>query len=256
MISYTLPSTRQIFCWLFLVMILSFGIGGILLFIDSGKAKLNRDESSDFRIPYDGIETVRMNLNVDTGTINISGGSMEHILSGKVRADTKQYLPRLTHVTTNKTLYASVDRHSDLLHEMIGGEEKWDIRLGNQTPMSLLISVGTGDIHVAPGDAQISELALESGAGSIFLNITAWKGKDLPIRIENGAGDITVLFPDKSHVSVSLDRALGNLFLTGFSGDAHGYYHTTDKPDAPVIHVTISQGLGDVTLRTENPMKE
>jgi len=252
----TLPSTRQIFCWLFLIMILSFGLGGIVLLIESDKTKPDLEESSDFRIPYDGIETVRMNLKVDTGTINITDGSMEEILSGKVHADTNHYLPRLTHAITNKTLFASDDRHSDLFHEMIGGEEKWDIRLGNQIPMSLMISVGAGDIHMAPGDAQISELALESGAGSIFLNITAWKGKDLPIRIENGAGDITILFPDQSHVSVSLDRGLGNLLLTGFSGNAHGYYHTTDKPDAPVIHVTISQGLGDVTLRTENAMKK
>jgi len=248
MISLHLPNLRQLFCWLFIIMIVSFGLGGLLLVFESDKKYSYPEEYSVFNIPIEKIDKARMNFAIETGTINITGDSIEDIVSGSVRVDTKQYIPRPTHSVINGTINVAIDRPTDLFHQIIGAEEKWDIRLHNRTPISLLLSVGTGDIHVAPGDAQISELALECGAGSLYLDIREWKGNDLPIRIENGAGDITILFPDQSHVSVALERAIGNLFLTGFSGDTHGYYHETKAVDAPVIHVTISQGIGDVTL--------
>ena len=250
MIAFHLPNLRQVFGWLFIIMILSFGIGGVLLILETDTPNPPREGHSEFSFPAQEIEKARVNLAIDTGTIRITGESMEDLLTGEVHVETKHYLPRLTHSVTNKTMNIAIDRPSDIFHEIIGGEENWNISVHNQTPISLLLSVGTGDIHMEPGNAQISELALESGAGSLFLDIHDWEGDSLPIRIENGAGDITVLFPERSRVSVALDRAIGNLFLTGFTGDDHGYYHETSSSDAPDIHVSISQGIGDVTLRT------
>jgi hypothetical protein len=250
MIAFHLPNLRQVFGWLFIIMILSFGIGGVLLVLDTDKSSLPHEGYSEFNFSAHDIEKVRINLAIDTGSIHLTGQSMEDLLSGSVHVESEHYLPRLAHSITNKTMNIAIDRSRDIFHDIIGGEEKWDVKIQNQTPISLLLSVGTGDIYMQPGNAQISELVLESGAGSLFLDIHDWEGDNLPVRIENGAGDITVLFPEKSRVSVDLDRAIGNLFLTGFTGDDHGYYHETSNPDAPDIHVTISQGIGDVILRT------
>lgn len=250
MIAFHLPNLRQVFGWLFIIMILSFGIGGLLLILETDSPNSLREGYSEFNFPSKDIEKARVNLAVDTGSIHISGQSMEYLLSGDVHVEAKHYLPRLTHSVTNKTMNIAIDRPRDIFHDIIGGEERWDVKIHNQTPISLLLSVGTGDIYIQPGNAQISELSLESGAGSLYLDIHEWKGDSLPIRIENGAGDITILFPEKSQVNVALDRAIGNIFLTGFTGDDTGYYHETRDPDAPDIHVTISQGIGDITLRT------
>ncbi|MCA1917321.1 toast rack family protein [Methanospirillum hungatei] len=250
MIPFHLPNLRKVFGWLFLIMILSFGIGGVLLVLEPDAPNPAHEGNFEFSIPAQEIERARINMAIDAGNIRITGETMEDLLTGDVHVETKHYLPRLTHTITNKTMNIAIDRPSDIFHEIIGGEENWNVSVHNKTPLSLLLSVGSGDIHMQPGNAQISELALELGAGSLYLDIHEWKGDSLPIRIENGAGDITVLFPERSRVSVALDRAIGNVFLAGFTGDANGYYHETHSPDAPNIHVSISQGIGDVTLRT------
>ncbi|KAF5082388.1 hypothetical protein DSECCO2_99210 [anaerobic digester metagenome] len=250
MISFHPPNLKHLFCWLFFIMILSFGISGVLLVLETDKNYSNREGYSEFVIPSQGVEKARINLAIETGTVNISGQSMDDILYGKVHVDTKRYLPHLTHSETNGTVNIAIDRPSDLFHNIIGGEESWEFQFQNQTPISLILSIATGDIRLQPGNAQISEMVLECGAGSVFLDLQDYMGDSLPVRIDNGAGEITVLFPEKSHVSVALERALGNLVMSGFTGNEHGYYHETDDPNAPAIHVTISQGIGDLTLKT------
>ena len=217
---------------------------------DNEDMKSLHETTGTILIPPDAITKARMNLVVDSGSISIASGTGSEYLSGNVTVTSKGNIPGLSHIMSNGTANIAIDRPAQIFHDIIGGDEHWELLLHNSTPTSLLLSLGTGDISLNPQDAMITELALENGAGSIFLDMQDWNGTSLPIRIDNGVGEVTILFPEKSRISVILDRATGNLFLTGFSGQEQKYYHHTSVQDAPIINVTISQGLGDITLKT------
>lgn len=249
--SFHFPSLRQAMIWLLLIIVASFAIGGIIMVFDNPDPEYKAGLTKTVAIPLDDISKARVNLVVDSGSISLSSETLNDFLTGDVTLTSKGTPPGLSHTMSNGTANIVIDRPTQILHDIIGGDENWNVSLHNSTPTSLLLSLGTGDIHLTPKDAMITELAVENGAGSLFMDLHEWNGKVLPVRIDNGVGEITIIFPEESMVSVNLDRAVGNLFLTGFSGKEQKYYHHTDVASAPVMNVTISQGLGDITLKTE-----
>jgi hypothetical protein len=51
MIAFHLPNLRQVFGWLFIIMILSFGIGGVLLILETDSPNSLREGYSEFNFP-------------------------------------------------------------------------------------------------------------------------------------------------------------------------------------------------------------
>lgn len=249
MTSIIIPSLQKLMTWLLLIIIISFAIGGIIMVFDGRDYPYLNENSHQILIPSEGVDKTHIILDVDAGSINITSGSGPELLQGIVHSIGRNP-PGLSETTVNRTKNIVRKRAHGIMHDFISSEENWDISIQNSTDTSLLLSLGNGYINLSPGDARITELGIECGAGSAFINLSSWHGKNLPVRIDGGIGDITVLFPEKSYVAVAMEHCIGKLKITGFEGDEKRYYHRVQAADAPVIEVSISQGMGDLTLKT------
>ncbi|NLV26010.1 MAG: hypothetical protein GXY48_02415 [Methanomicrobiales archaeon] len=247
---FTIPSLKVTMIWLFGIMVICFAIGGVLIILESDNHEKNLEKQERIHIPSSGIEKAQVNLEIDSGTVNLTSGPGPDLIQGQVIVNGVLPSPRLSHTITNRTGNIVIERSKNFMQDIIGGEENWDIELQNKTPTSLLVSLGTGELNITSGKMNLSELGIENGAGSLSLDLHEWEGKRLQVKIVNGVGEMTLLFPEKSDISVFLERGIGNSIVSGFTANNQGYSHESVSPGNSEIIVHISQGLGDLTLKT------
>lgn len=245
---FAVPSLRKIMFWLLVIMVASF-LTGILIAVVDHHPSEKEDSWTDVFVPSGPVEQVKSNLDIASGDINLSGGDTPGIIAGWVLYRHALNPPRLTCTVAEGVGSIGIDRSSNMVYDLFPGDEDWNLTLNRSVPAELRASVGTGDILLNTSDTSLSSVYLESGVGQILLDESRWSGRRQSVHIESGMGDITALFPERSRVSVTIDKGIGENNLFGFDNHVGGYTHQTAVPGAPEFDVMISQGLGDVTIR-------
>lgn len=250
---FPIPSLKIAMIWLFGIMFVCFIIGGVLIVLESENPDNGPYKNYDFRIPSEDLDKIRMNLEIDTGSLNLTSNEGPDLVIGKVSIEGLLPEPRLEHTITNGTSNIAIERSKNIMHEIIGGEENWYLNLKNDTPTSLLLTVGVGDINFTSGSMKLTDLGIDNGAGSVYLDLHKWTGPLLKVNIDNGVGDLTLILPETADINVVRDQGMGNSVFSGFTADERGFTHKSTLSDASVIDVHISQGLGDLNLKTLSP---
>jgi hypothetical protein len=107
----------------------------------------------------------------------------------------------------------------------VGGElvNAWDLRLSNSVPLDLVIQLGAGE-----GELDLSSLALtgvqvETGAGTVQIDLRGDWSHDVNAAIRGGAGDLSIMLPSGMGVRVSTVTTLVDLSATGLTRDGDVY---------------------------------
>jgi hypothetical protein len=245
----SLPLLRNVMLWLLILSIVCF-IAGITVMIFQGDNQYNQNfTASQVSVGPFQADNTRINLEVGSGSINISSGNGKEVLHGSVASEIKSK-PNLSASIDHRNVNIAISRTPDLLLDLFDSEENWNLNLGKSENASMKLSLGNGDINLTPGDVELNDLWIELGAGSIYLDLTGWEKVHAPIRIETGIGDVFILFPENSTIAVDLNQGVGDINISGFITGEHGYYHDTTSGNGSIMDVTISQGMGDLTMMT------
>ena len=250
MTSISFPSLRKVMIWLFIIMVSAFAVGTVFFVLDAPGKDLSDGSWIPVSTPPEEITAARIHLEIDSGSVVLTEGHGSSLLSGRVHGTRRDAAPRLSYLNMDGTAMVGIERQDDLVQFLFGDEEAWELALNNQVPSEIAIMSGTGDITIACGRAPITGLELESGVGSVSLDLTEWSGDHFAATISSGVGDITILLPEDAHIAVALSSGLGDVSVHGLSGDTNGYYHHPVLADAPSLDLAISQGIGDLTIRT------
>ncbi|MDD1724546.1 MAG: toast rack family protein [Methanospirillum sp.] len=255
---FVLPSLRKVMFWLFIIMVASLLIGILIAVVDNhpcGQGFLPGGEErkgswADVSVPSGPARQVKIDLDISSGDISLSGDETPGMVNGRVICSHEKNPPHLTSTVVDGVGKIGIERPSGIVYDILPGKEDWNLTLNRTLPAELRVSINKGDILLNTSDTCLNSVYLESGAGDIVLNESRWSGRRQSVHIESGVGDITALFPEQSRVSVTLDKGIGNNNLFGFDEYKSGYTHHASVRDAPKIDLTISQGIGNVTLRT------
>lgn len=256
MTTIPIPSLRKVMVWLFIIMVSAFAVGMVFYFFDAPEPDRTKGSWVTVYTPDEPVSLARIHLELDTGSLSLTEGNGPSLLAGQVHVTRKEVAPRLLYLNTDGTATVSIDRQSDLVQYLFGDEEVWELALNREIPSELSVISGAGDISVASGRSQLSGVELESGFGSITLDLTGWSGTHLAGILSAGVGEITVLLPDDAHIAIALSSGFGNLNVQGLSGDTTGYYYHPDMAGAPSIDLAISQGIGGITIRRSQTLGE
>lgn len=245
-----LPSLRQIIIWLVIITVVSFAIGGIITKIDGEHYRTtNGDKITPVNISPNGVENAEVSLEMETGSINLSEGTDEYLLSGDISGKNTQKGPTQTFETRNGTGYLTIKQESTVALDPISKEDTWNLALCRNIPISLSIISGTGSVSYQSGSLNLTNLAIHLGTGDLLVDLSSWKGRHLPVVINAGLGSVTIILPQDASIAASLESGLGSRTISGFEGGEGSYFHTGSDHNVSAISLSIKQGIGDLTMK-------
>jgi len=134
---------------------------------------------------------------------------------------------------------------------VFGRTPDWDLQLGAGALLEVSIDSGVGRAVVDLRGLQVVELNVDLGVGQVSVWLPA-EG-EMSVDIGMGVGQTIIRVPRGRGVRVSADRGLVGLDIPGdFSGGKAGYTSPGYSAAADPVEITISQGVGIVSIRYDD----
>ncbi len=248
-----IPPLRQIIIWLAIISVVSFSIGGIITVLEGGSYKSGKNSTvTPVEIKSGEIKNAVVSLEIDSGSINLSPGTTDSLMSGNITGLHAQIGPDILYTSTEQVGHLSIKQESSLSFDPFIKEDQCDLSLRQDMPTSLSITMGSGDLRILPGRANLTDLLIDQGTGDLTLDLSRWKGTHLMGSIDEGVGSMIILLPKNASIAARVENGIGSRSIIGLDGEKGTYYHTVLERQTPVISLSVNQGIGDLTMKVVN----
>ena len=210
---------------------------------DRGEFASHTDEVLELQ----GAKSVRAELKMGAGELNIEGGS-SHLLNSRFLFNRKWDSPRVNyHVNGDKgELEIVQDQNSSINFD--AGNNNWDLTFNNDVPIHLHIEMGAGTGDLKLRDMNVTELELHMGAGQLELDLTGPRKSDLDVTLKGGVGQATIRLPRDVAVRAHAAGGIGSIDAEGLKKDGNDYSNEMWGKTPHKITLDVQGGIGQIEL--------
>jgi hypothetical protein len=135
----------------------------------------------------------------------------------------------------------------------VGGhpENRWDVRLNNDTPIDLQVHIGAGEGRLDLSTLALRGLDIEMGAGRIDLNLNGDYRKNFEVRVRGGVGEVTIELPRKVGVVAEAKGGIGNISVRGLKREGNRWVNDAYERSRVTVAVDVRGGIGQINLIAE-----
>ena len=194
-------------------------------------------------------ESVRANLRIALGELNVSGGADE-LMEADFAYNVAAWEPRVNYELGGDTGELNVEQQG--LGEGIPNRDvrnEWDLRLNDDIPMDLAVQMGGGVSNLDLDSLILTGLNLDVGAGATTVDLTGDWERDLSAVVRGGAGEVTLLLPSQTGVRVNAGTRLGRVNADGLRKEGEAYVNDVYGDSDTNLEVDVSGGVGQINLR-------
>ena len=194
-------------------------------------------------------ESVRANLRIALGELNVSGGADE-LMEADFAYNVSAWEPRVNYELGGDTGELNVEQQA--LGEGIPNRDvrnEWDLRLNDDIPMDLAVQMGGGVGNLDLDSFILTGLNLEMGAGATTVDLTGDWERDLSAVVRGGAGEVTLLLPSQTGVRVNAGTRLGRVNAEGLRKEGEAFVNGAYGDSDTTLEVDVSGGVGQINLR-------
>ncbi len=201
-------------------------------------------------VELQGAKSVRAELKMGAGELNIKGGS-SHLLNSRFLFNRKWDSPRVNyHVSGDKgELEIAQDKGSGINFD--AGNNNWDLTFNNDVPMEFRIDMGAGTGDVKLRDMNVTQLELHMGAGQVELDLTGPRRSDLDVTVKGGVGQATIRLPRDVAVRAHAAGGIGSIDAEGLKKDGSDYANDMWGKTPHKITLDVQGGIGEIELIQE-----
>jgi len=210
---------------------------------DRGEFASHTDEVLELQ----GAKSVRAELKMGAGELNIEGGS-SHLLNSRFLFNRKWDSPRVNyHVNGDKgELEIVQDQNGSINFD--AGNNNWDLTFNNDVPIQLHIEMGAGAGELKLRDMNVTGLELHMGAGQLELDLTGPRKSDLDVTLKGGVGQATIRLPRDVAVRAHAAGGIGSLDAEGLKKDGNDYSNEMWGKTPHKITLDVQGGIGQIEL--------
>ena len=132
-----------------------------------------------------------------------------------------------------------------------GSKNEWDLRLKDDVPLDLEVSLGAGKSVLDLKGLYLRSLDVHMGAGEVDLDLTGKWRKSFDARVRGGVGRATVYLPKEVGVEATARGAIGEIRADGFTRSGHNYTNGAYGKTPVTLRVDVEGGIGEINLRLE-----
>jgi len=130
-------------------------------------------------------------------------------------------------------------------------ENKWRLSLDQTTPIDLTITMGAGDATLVLGKLNLRSLAIRLGAGDLKVDLRGTPGKSYGVKLQAGAGDVTIQLPASVAISAGTSGLIGDSNVDGLE-KRDGRWINPRAQESPVtVTLDVQHAIGDLRVSAE-----
>ncbi len=194
-----------------------------------------------------GAQAVDVEITMGVGELRRGGGARE-LLEAEFIYNVPDWQPEVDYYVsgghgrlTVRQPHSSGVRWGDVRYT-------WDLRLKNNLPMALTVSLGAGKSELELAGLAVSRLDVRLGAGETTLDLTGDWQADLDANIKGGVGRATVRLPADVGVRVYAKAGLGRIHARGLKSDGRDYVNAAYGKSKVTLRISIEAGIGEINL--------
>lgn len=217
----------------------------IVIFAVGGGRRFSRISHTSEKVDAQGAESVRMDIEMPTGELTLSGGAPE-LLDADFTFREAEGQPRVSYDHSGKEGNLTISQTGK--PHFGGSENHWRLRVNNDVARDLRLEMGAGQGNLNLNGVHLTKLTVEIGAGEINADLTGdWK-ENVAVRIEGGVGSATIRLPSSVGVRVHAEGGIGSINVRGLH-NRDGYYVNDAYGTSPVtMNVSVEGGVGEIQL--------
>jgi hypothetical protein len=216
-------------------------------------------------------ETVRADIRMGVGKIEISGGASE-LMEAEFTFNVDELEPRVSYDVSGTSGQLTVEHHrveGFPLGEYEDVRSEWDLIFNDDIPIDMTLSlgaargdidlrgmalsslnleVGAGDGELWLGNSPLRNLDVEVGAGKLMLDLVANWERDLDAEITGGVGQLTIYLPSDVGVIVDVELGIAAIDARGLKKDGNTYTNDAYGESEVTLRIEIEGGIGDILL--------
>ena len=221
-------------------------------------------------VELSGAESVQVEIMMAAGELEVTGGANE-LMEAEFRYNVADLEPEVEYSGGRLDVRTpDVEGKVDSLWDLDDYRYEWDLRLHDQVPMEMNVTMGAGraDLELGAlsltrldvtrgagelnvdlsGASSLTRLEIGGGAGRVTVDLTGDWETNLDATIEGGVGEITVRLPRSVGVRVDVEIGIGQVKASGLTKDGDYYVNDAYGESDVSMRIDIGGGVGEVNL--------
>ncbi len=232
--------------------------------------------SEEIEQDLDDAKSAYVNIESSVGELIIDSLSDDDtFIEGKIYSIEQEVITESYKLSNDKiTYYLGSDWNSgkNINFSNFNNQERlsWELKLTEEIPLILDLSLGVGESDLDLSDIQISEFNLGMGVGQTTLSLPNGQYQaqidggvgqtivhlpnegEIELNVDGGVGEIRIYIPEDMPAKIYVDRGIAGLDVPIRYNEDEDVYTSpnfSERDDHIVIY--ISQGIGNIAIREE-----
>jgi len=234
-------------------------------------ARVGKLQTESETVELGDAASVRVEIEMGAGELNVAGGAAE-LLEADFAYNVAELKPEVDYSAGTLTVRTpDVDTGIGSLWDAGEYRYEWDLRLNDDVPMELQVSVGAGRTDLKLGSLSLTGLDVAGGAGEVLVDLSgstsltrlnigggagaltvdltgAWQD-DLEATIGGGVGKKILILPRDTGVRVKVEVGIGNVDAAGLTKEGEYYTNDTYGQSEATLYLEVGGGVGEIELR-------
>ena len=142
----------------------------------------------------------------------------------------------------------SIGQQATGRHAAHQGRCEWTLHMDNELSTDLSLKLGAGKANLQLGGLNLTQLRVDSGVGSLALDLTGeWK-RSLSIYVKTGIGDTVLRLPQNAGVRIQTQVSLGSIKTHSLISDGEAYVNAAYGKSPVSLDIVLESGIGKVAI--------
>jgi N-terminal domain of toast_rack, DUF2154/Domain of unknown function (DUF5668) len=198
-------------------------------------------------IDLQAAKAVTANIELPSGNLDLAGGA-SRLLDADFKYRERDGKPQAIYTVSNDHGTLDISQENDSHVHLAGSGNDWRLRFASGVPLDMNVDIGAGKADLNLEGLDVGHADIKVGAGQLNLDLTGQRKSDLHVDIHGGVGTAVIRLPKDIGVRVHASDGLGSVSAHGFHEDGDDYTNEAVAKSPITIYVTISGGIGHITL--------
>jgi hypothetical protein len=192
-------------------------------------------------------KSVRVEIELGAGELKLTGGA-EKLLEADFTYNVAKLKPEVKYTDGTLVVQQPGSKGLSNLRGITDYRNEWGLRLNDEVPIDLRVDVGGGTSDLQLAGLSLTRLNVTLGAGEYMVDLSGDWTRDLDVRIDAGAADVSVRLPKDIGVRLEVDRGPAVLATSGLTQDGDVYTNVAYGVSNVTLHVNMTAGIGRINL--------
>ena len=198
-------------------------------------------------IEREGAARLWATVTLGAGVLRIAGGGTG-ALHGEFATNTPAWRPEIGYTVEGEVGHLTIRQPEETPRPKVrDARQRWSLAFPDAVPLDLQITVGATVGTLVLGALALSNLTIETGAGTLTLDLTTARAA-LDATVRGGVIDAAIRLPTDYGARVAVDAPVATVRAEGLSRARNAYTNARYAAEASPVRIRIAGGVVTLAL--------